>query len=88
MPQGRRAAGSTLMAGRWPWGGAGAGTRWHSQGLVPQGLQLAPVLLPELRSPLSRIRRLRLAGHGTLHHLPTAGSGHEAAPGQVRWLPQ
>jgi hypothetical protein len=45
----------------------------HSQGLVSQCLQLAPVFLPELLSPLSCIHGLRLAGHSTLHHLSTVG---------------
>lgn len=46
----------------------------HSQRLVPQRLQLGPVLLAELLRPLGGIRRARLARHGTLHHLPRTRS--------------
>lgn len=46
----------------------------HSQRLVPQRLQLGPVLLAELLRPLGCVRRARLARHGTLHHLPRTRS--------------
>lgn len=52
----------------------------HSQGLLPQRLQLVPVLLAELLGPLGCIHRARLARHGTFHHLPGAGRSAKSRP--------
>lgn len=53
------------------WPGVTVGSQ-DSQGLVPQGLQFAPVLLTELLCPLSCVHGFWLAGHSSFHHLPTA----------------
>ena len=45
----------------------------HSQGLVPQRLQLVPVLLAELLGPLGCVHGARLARHGAFHDLPGTG---------------
>lgn len=45
---------------------------------MSQSLQFAPVLLTEFLCPLSCIHGFWLAGHSSLHHLPTAG-------GQISW---
>lgn len=52
----------------------------HSQGLLPQSLQLVPVLLAELLRPLVCIHRARLARHSTFHHLPRAGHSAKSRP--------
>jgi hypothetical protein len=56
---------------QWPQAGTSLGSQ-DSQGLVPEGLQFAPVFLPEFLCPLNCIHGLWLAGHSSLHHLPTA----------------
>lgn len=55
----------------WGHSGVTVGSQ-DSQGLVPQGLQFAPVLLTELLCPLSCVHGFWLAGHSSFHHLPTA----------------
>lgn len=52
----------------------------HSQGLLPQGLKLVPVLLAELLRPLGRIHGARLARNSTLHYLPKAGRSAKSQP--------
>lgn len=52
---------------------------WDSQGLLPQCLQFAPILLPELLCPLSCVYGFWLAGHSSLHHLPTAEGQRSSA---------
>lgn len=47
---------------------------------MPQCLQFAPILLPELLRPLSCIDGLWLAGNSSLHHLPAAEGSKKLCP--------
>lgn len=72
---------SSVATGR-GWPGVTAGSQ-DSQGLVPQGLQFAPVLLTELLCPLSCVHGFWLAGHSSLHHLPTAEGSNKLCQRQT-----